>query len=136
MRIGFALLMLSIAGLAGCAGPSRPPPDVAHVELETGDSPVVHVTKLWFERKGGPLNLVGYVVRKIDANDTTGTHLDVTLFADDGRVLRQSMEHFEPRQIPRRPRMPDSITFRFVLDPLPAGTARVQVRAHEGPHSE
>lgn len=134
MKTGVSILVLLAIGLAGCAGPSRPPPDVAHVALEAIDSPVVRVTTLWLERKAGPLTVAGYVVRKIDARDTSGTHLDVTLFANDGRSLRRSVEHFEPRQIPRRPRMPDSVTFRFALDPLPMGTTRIEVRAHEGAH--
>lgn len=134
MKTGTPILVLFAIGFAGCVGPSRSPPDVAHVALEAIDSPVVRVTTLWLERKAGPLTIAGYVVRKIDARDTTGTHLDVTLFANDGRILRQSAEHFEPRQIPRRPRMPHSVTFRFVLEPLPMGTARIEVRAHEGAH--
>lgn len=134
MKIRIPLLVLLASGVAGCAGPSRPPPDVAHIALEAIDSPVVRVTTLWLERKAGPLTIAGYVVRKIDTRDTTGTHLDVMLFASDGRILRQSVEHFEPRQIPRRPRMPDSVTFRFALDPLPTGTALIEVRAHEGTH--
>lgn len=135
MKTRIALLTLATLSYSGCAIPSRPPPDVAHIALETADSPVVRVTKLWLERgKDRTLVIAGYVVRKIDAKDTTGTHLDVTLSAEDGRVLRESIEYFEPRQIPRRPRMPDSVTFRFSLDPLPPGTARIVVRAHEGAH--
>jgi hypothetical protein len=131
MKPALALLLAALA-LSACA--TRPPADVAHVSLAPADSPIVRVTKLWLERTDGRLLVAGYAVRQIDAKDTTGTHLDVTLFAQDGRKLRESVEHFEPRQIPRRPRMPDSVTFRLPLDPLPAGTVRVEVRAHEGTH--
>jgi hypothetical protein len=30
--------------------------------------------------------------------------------------------------------MPDSGTYRVTLDPLPPGTTRIEVRAHEGTH--
>lgn len=131
MKLSLALL-LAVLGLSACA--TRTPPDVAHLQLATGDSSVVRVTKLWLERKEGRLMVGGYAVRQIDAKDTTNTHLDLTLRAADGRVLREAVEHFEPRQIPRRPRMPDSVTFRLPLDPLPTDTVRIEVRAHEGAH--
>lgn len=129
-------MLLSVAlALAGCATPFRAPPDVANVILERVDSPLVRVEKIWLERKNGPLVVTGYVIKRLETKDTTGTHLDVTLFDSSGRVLRTTVEHFEPRQIPRRHRMPDSATYRVVLDPLPDGTARIEVRAHEGAHS-
>ncbi len=130
------LVLTSVLALTGCVTPFRAPPDVAHIELRVADSSVVTVPKIWLERKkgGGPLVIRGYVGKRIDATDTTGTHLDVILYDGAGLVLRQTVEQFEPRQIPRRRRMPDSASYRVVLDPLPAGTARIEVRAHEGPH--
>lgn len=128
-------LILLVFAVAGCATPFRAPPDVAHLQLERIDSPVVTVTKIWLEKKKGPLVVTGYVVKRLEAKDTTQTHLDVTLYDARGRVLRTSVEHFEPRQIPRRHRMPDYAAYRVVLDPLPEGTTRIAVRAHEGHHS-
>lgn len=130
------LLLLGATGviLAGCVTPFRAPPDVAHIKLERADSPVVMVEKIWLERKKGPLVLSGYVLKRLGTEDTTGTHLDVTLFDAAGRVLRSTMEHFEPRQIPNRYRRPADASYRIALDPLPAGTARIEVRAHEGSH--
>lgn len=131
------IFLLGVLGVifAGCATPFRAPPDVAHIQLDRADSPLVSVEKIWLERKTGPLVVTGYVVKELATEDTTGTHLDVTLFAADGRVLRSTVEHFEPRQIPRRYRQPDDATYRVVLDPLPPGTVRIEVRAHEGAHS-
>jgi hypothetical protein len=131
------LLLLGAAGalLAGCATPFRAPPDVAHLKLERVDSPVVRVEKIWLERKQGPLVVAGYVLKRLEATDTTQTHLDVTLYDATGRVLRATVEHFEPRQIPRRYRRPDDAVYRVSLDPLPEGTARIEVRAHEGTHN-
>ena len=125
---------LSVLVLAGCATGTRAPTDAAHLELVQGDSPLVGVTRTWLERKAGRLWLAGYVLRKFETKDTTATHLDVAILDAGGRVLRQSVEHFEPRQIPRRARRPESANFRIALDPLPVEAARIEVRAHEGSH--
>lgn len=134
MKIQYGILFAALA-LAGCATPFRAPPDVANVVLERGDSPLVRVEKIWLERKKGPLVVTGFVLKRLNTEDTTGTHLDVTLYDAAGQVLRRTVEHFEPRQIPRRYRRPDDATYRVPLDPLPVGTARIEVRAHEGAHS-
>lgn len=125
-----------VAILTGCATPFRAPADVAHLQLtRTDDSTEVLVTKIWLERNEGPLKVTGYVLRRLSATDTTGTHLDVTLYDNAGTVLRTTVEHFEPRQIPRLYRRPDYGRYSVPLDPLPATTARIDVRAHEGNHS-
>lgn len=129
-------MLLSVAlALAGCATPFRAPPDVAHIKLERADSPVVVVEKIWLERKKGPLVVKGYIIKRLEAEDTTQTHLDVTFYNAAGAVLRSTVEHFEPRQITRRYRRPDYASYSVPLDPLPSGTVRIEVRAHEGNHS-
>lgn len=127
-------MLLATLFLAGCATPFRAPPDVAHIKLERIDSPMVIVEKIWLERKNGPLIVKGYVLKRLSADDTTKTHLDVTLYDQTGQVLRSTLEHFEPRQIRRQWRRPGFGSYRVVLDPLPAGTARIEVSAHEGAH--
>lgn len=133
------LLILSLGAIgmlfAGCTVPFRAPSDVAQIKLEISDSPVVLMRKIWLERKDGPLVVTGYVVKRLDVEDTTQTHLDVILYDAKGQLLRSTVEHFEPRQIPKRYRRPDYVTYRIVLDPLPVGVARIAVRAHEGTHS-
>ena len=100
-----ACLSLAMLFLAGCATPFRAPPDVRGIKLERVGSPVVEVEKIWLERKTGPLVLKGYVLKHLAAEDTTQTHLDVTLYDSAGRVLRSTVEHFEPRQIHRQWRL-------------------------------
>ena len=135
--------IFAVVGLLGCATPFRAPSDVAHIKLERVDSPIVIVEKIWLERKHSPLVVKGYVIKRTNAgDDTTQTHLDVTCYDASGNALRSTVDHFDPRQIPghyppqppaRRHRMAYS-SYSVVLDPLPAGTARIQVRAHEGEH--
>ncbi len=121
--------------LAGCVTPFRAPSDVAHIQLDRVDSPVVIIEKIWLERKEGALALTGYVIKRLDVRDTTQTHLDVNLYAADGRLLRSTVEHFEPRQITPRFRRHSDARYHVLLDPLPPGTTRIEVRAHEGAHS-
>lgn len=127
---------LAILGLAACATPFRAPASAAHIKLERVDSPVILIEKIWLEQKQGPLAVTGYVLKRLDANDTTRTHLDVTLFDSAGRVLRSTVEQFAPRQIPPprfRNRHSDA-QYRVELGLPPAEIARIEVRAHEGEH--
>lgn len=129
-------MLLATLFLAGCATPFRAPSDVAHIKLERIDSPVVMVEKIWLERKNdGPLILKGYVLKRLIADDTTQTHLDVTLYDGAGRVLRTSVERFTPQRIVRRFRQLPYASYSVNLDPLPSGTTRIEVRVHEGLHS-
>jgi hypothetical protein len=123
-----------VMALAGCLTPFRAPADVSHLRLTAIDSPTVIVDKVWLERAAGsPLMVTGYVVRKLGAEDTTGTRLEISLRDEAGRILRSDMVDFEPRQIPRRVRLPAATAqYRHSLDPLPAGTAEVSVKAVDG----
>ncbi len=120
--------------LAGCTTPFRPPADVAHVKLAISDvdSAAVVLRSIWLERKDASLVVTGYALKRLDATDTTRTHLDVILYDASGQVLRRTVEHFEPRQIPPRLRRAPHATYRVPLEPLPVGTSRIEVRAHEG----
>ena len=134
MKTYLGLAIVTAVALAGCITPFRPPADLAHIKLTVADSPLVSVEKAWLERKSGPLVIRGYVVRQLRADDTSNTHLDVTLYDANGAVLRQSVEHFEPQQIPAGIRRQNGSAYRVQLDPLPGNTARIEVRAHEGAH--
>ncbi len=126
--------MLLAFGLLGCVTPFRAPALAAHIKLERVDSPVIIVEKIWLEQKQGPLAVTGYVIRRLEADDTTKTHLDVTLFDSAGRVLRSTVEHFEPRQINDRFRRHSDARYRVELHFPTAEIARLEVRAHEGEH--
>ena len=136
MKLLSPLFGIVLLLLAGCATPFRAPADVAHIILERGDSPVVRVDKIWLDREGGTLFVRGYVMKRLEADDTSRTHLDVTLYDATGRVLRSTVEHFEPRQIPRQIRRSALASYDVALDPLPEGVAKISVMAHEGPHSQ
>ena len=130
-NLSLSLLLIACLLLTGCATPFRAPIDLVHVKLETEDSPVVIVDKIWLERKGGLLLLKGSVTKRLQAEDTTQTHLEVTLYDEAGHVLRSSIEHFEPHQIAQRPRRLATAAYQVSLDPFPPATVRIRVRAHE-----
>ncbi len=130
-RLFLTAALVTTLGLVGCATPFRAPPDVAQIKLERVDSSRVVVTKIWLERDAGVLVVKGYIVKRLDADDTTQTYLEVTLYDSAGAVLRRTLEHFEPRQLVRRHKRPGIGTYRVPLDPLPVGTASIEVRAHE-----
>ncbi len=135
MKTVTVFLFAGVAVLTGCATPFRAPPDVAQIKLHRESSPTVLVEKIWLERASGSLVRKGEVLKRITAKDTTNTHLDVTLFDDAGAVLRSTVEHFEPRQLERRWRRPGYGSYDVKLDPLPAKTVSIEVRAHDGTHS-
>lgn len=129
-------IMLAGLALAGCVTPFRAPAEASHITLERVDSPIVLIEKMWLEQKQGSLAVTGYVIRRMDTDETTQTHLDVTLFDSAGRVLRSTVEHFEPRQIRvSRFRRHRDAQYRVELKLPPAGIARIEVRAHEGNHT-
>ncbi|MDP1579430.1 MAG: hypothetical protein Q8M02_04075 [Candidatus Didemnitutus sp.] len=130
-RLFLSVAVATTLGLVGCATPFRAPPEVAQIKLERVDSPRVVVTQIWLEREAGLLFVKGNLVKRLEADDTTPTYLAVTRYDSAGAVLRRTVEHFEPRQLVRRAKRPGIGTYRVPLDPLPVGTARIEVRAHE-----
>ncbi|MBS0663242.1 MAG: hypothetical protein JSR48_08245 [Verrucomicrobia bacterium] len=124
--------LLAAAVLAGCVTPYRAPSDVAHIRLAPVDSRVVKVEKIWLEREAGPLVVTGHVLKRLGGGDTRGTHLDVTLYDARGAVLRQAKAAFSPTELVTTYHKHPHGKYRVELDPLPPGTATIEVRAHEG----
>lgn len=125
-------LLLATIGVAACATPFRSPPDVAHISLAHVDSPAVRVVKIWLERKGGRLEVTGYAVQRFGAIVDDPTHLDIIFYDAAGGVLRSAEGSLEPWRKQRHFPSTASAAYHIALDPLPAGTARIEVRAHEG----
>lgn len=132
-----ALFGLAVGIFAGCtympgrATPFRPPADVAHLRLERQDSARIAVDKIWLERKEQGLVVTGYVMSKLGVDDTTGSHLIVSLRDASGTELRSAPVDFAPRQIPPQRRPAGVSLYRFSLDPLPSGTALIVVTARD-----
>ena len=121
--------------LAGCVLLAPTPPQAEQVKIMRVSSPVVEVERSRIIRDKGQLVLFGQASKQLGAQDTSRTHLEVTLFDTNGAVLRKSVEHFSPAQIPwGGHRMHGHSQIRIVLDPLPPSTAVIEVRADETTH--
>ena len=95
-----ALVLLPCAALlTGCVNFMRTPPDLAQIKREHANSSKVLVRGFELIRYKDQTLLVGKVGRLFFEADTRKTHLDVTLFAADGSVLRSFTTEFSPRQI-------------------------------------
>ncbi len=132
MKTKPSLFVLATAALAGCVTPFPAPSDVAHIKLDRLDSPSGVVEKIWLERTAGVLVLTGFVLKDIDPAQT---HVDVSLYAADGRLLRATVAPLEPRRTTAQARRHGDARYRVVLDPLPTDTARILVQAHDGNHT-
>jgi hypothetical protein len=84
----------------------------------------------------GRLQLAGYVTKVFEAKTTENTHLDVAFLDASGRMLVQRTTAFTPQRLSTSRRSSFRLGhYGIALDDLPAGTARIEVRAHDGLHS-
>ena len=124
-------LTLSGAAHGSLATPFNAPADAANLKLERADSRNVVVEKIWLERKHGPLAVCGYVLKRLRGDDTDQTILEVTLFDASGAVLRRATGQFSPQHLVRHLGHAAIGSYRIELGELPAGTARIVVRAQD-----
>jgi hypothetical protein len=128
------LLLGLISAATGCFSVPRTPPDLVSIRCDTVDSARVAVPYAELIRVNDQVVLVGKVGRVYWGADTSATHLDVAMYAADGSVLRALVAEFTPRQIYGGRHLSGRSEFRVVLESLPLGLARIEVRAHEGEH--
>jgi hypothetical protein len=111
------------------------PPDLASLQLSKVNSPRVTLWNTWFEKRSGQPFLCGHAFRRHPAadEDTTGTHLRLTLYDRQGRSLQVLPAELVPRQIPRGARRAGYSSFAVPLNELPAAAARIEVQAYDDP---
>lgn len=127
------LVLAGVLAFAGCASVSLPP-EAAVVNLVPVSSPDVEVHRPRFHTKEGELKLEAYAFRRFKAETTANTHIDLVFLDRSGRELRQELTYFTPRSLPPLGRMPHPAAYLRVPVRIPAGTATIEVRAHEGAH--
>jgi hypothetical protein len=117
--------------VGGCLAPPALPPELAALALTKVNSPKVTLWTVRLERKDGRFLLSGHAFRHYPAagEDTSRTHLVITLFDAAGKRLRELPADFAPRQIPHGYRGPGYSVFSIPLEQLPADTYCIQVRA-------
>lgn len=126
-------MILAIVTLgSGCAGVASSSGPASLLRLELVNSPLVLVSRAWLEQQDGR-----WFVRRAYAppvpdarhhRHPSGRHASGLrwhgLVVEHGGVF--------PRQIPRRPKLPDSANFLIALPPVPPMAQVLVVRAHEG----
>lgn len=125
-------MLFGIAGLTGCV--SAPlPPEAAAVMLDRRSSEAVAVYQPKLVVKDGLLLLDGWVYRQFGARTTARTHIDVAFLDAAGRELRSEVTDFTPRDVRLRGgrRIVPRGHYTLPIPSLPAGTATIQVRAHD-----
>jgi len=124
-------LVFGVAGLSGCASMSLPP-EAATVALEPVPSKSVAIYRPKLVAKEGRLMLDGWVYRQFGATTTAATHLDVAFLDASGRELRSELTRFEPSSLrPGGHKMAHRGHYTVPIPAMPAGTATIQVRAHD-----
>ena len=127
------LILCATLLLGGCL--QLPPPEAAALSLTKVNSARVTLWNVRLEKAPGGLRLDGHVFRHYPAadEDTTRTHLLVTFFDARGESLREIPAEFTPGRVPHGYRGPGYSVFSVLLDKLPPGTNRIQIRAYDEP---
>ncbi len=118
---------------------SPPPPTTGlpPISLTRLNSARVTVWNVWLEKADGRLLLRGHIHRHHPAadEDTSGSHLAITLLDARNGILLSLPVEFAPRQIPRGHRLDGYSSFAVPLDHLPEQTNRIEIRACDDPTS-
>jgi hypothetical protein len=135
--------LLAIAGafLSGCLN-LTPPVSVAEAHglmLSTKSSACVQVNGPRLQMNKGHLELAGSIAKKPGAGTTAFSHLDILFCDASGRIVQTKPIRFTPRSVGQS-RFGSRLGYYSIkLEPLPDGTARIEVQAHDGdivvPHS-
>ncbi|MDR1282756.1 MAG: hypothetical protein LBK99_18315 [Opitutaceae bacterium] len=130
-----ALVVLLVAGAGNSIHAAGIAPDA--VMLTPVSSRVLNIAQPTLTRSGNGIVLSGAVTKQPTAQRTTGTHLDVVFFNATGATLHRQTVQYAPRELHPLTRAKVKRTGHYTLSlpELPAGTTRIQVAAHSGPHA-
>jgi hypothetical protein len=128
-----AIGLFCILGFAGCASVQLPP-EAAKAKLVPVSSAAVEVHRPRFRLKDGELNLEAYTFRQPESKTTEDTHIDIVYLDVSGRQLGNKQTDFSPGNLPTTSRLPRPHGYFIIPIKVPAETAVIEVRAHEGTH--
>lgn len=92
----YLLAATALLAFTACSTPWFAPSELSHVRVQTFDSSIVSIEPSWFYSDGTVYYLTGYVRRKIGADDTLHTHVDVIFLDHDGEVIEEVTVGFSP----------------------------------------
>ena len=128
-------------GLAGCIN-LTPPATAAQARgltVNSQSSPQVFVAGPRLQMNHGALELAGSIDKQPGASSTAFSHLDVFFCGNSGEILRVKPVRFTPQSVGHSRLGSRRGYYALKLEPLPEGTTKVEVRAHDGeftaPHS-
>lgn len=125
------LFVVGAAGLAGCASVSLPP-GAPVVTLEPVPSQSVALYQPKLIEKDGRLMLDGWVYRQFGSATTALSHIDVAFLDASRRELRSELTRFAPPDLRfGSHKMAHRGHYTLPISAMPAGTATIQVRAHD-----
>ncbi len=119
---------------AGCAS-YVVPPEMSAVGLVGVSTPAVEVHRPRFIRHEGVLALEAYAMREFKGQTTVDSHIDIVYLDSMGRKVAEERANVRPHSLPGGGRMPRPHAHFIQTIKPPAGTAAVEVRAHEEPHT-
>jgi|JI10StandDraft_1071094.scaffolds.fasta_scaffold22734_3 hypothetical protein len=130
------LPLAAAAFLGGCASVSLPP-ETAAVPLVPVSSKSVAIYQPKLLRTATGFVLDGWVYPQFGVTTTAKSHLDVIFFDSAGRELKNQSVSFLPGDLRRTAshRMQPRGYYQLPFSALPAGTARVEIHAHDEPHA-
>ena len=134
MKLLNLIAVCGAAMMAGCAVVPQAtlPVELRGIALTPVSSTSVTVREPLLKSHEGQLELVGYVTKVYGSATTESTHLDVKFLGASGETLRQQIAQFSPRGLTTGRRAPNrQATYAVAIAELPAGTARIEVRAHD-----
>lgn len=139
-RFATGSVLLS-AALSGCLNLTPPATAVQSHGLALGavSSADVQVHGPWLQMNHGRLEIAGSIAKRFGASTTAFSHLDILFCDNAGRTLQVKPIRFVPRSVGHSRFASQRGYYSLNLDTLPQGTARIEVRAHDGniasPHS-
>lgn len=119
--------------LAGCINltPQAPASATHGLILEAKSSPKILVAGPRFQLNHGSLELAGTVSKQAGATSTAFSHLDILFYDHSGNVLQNRSIRFTPQSLGHSRFGSKRGFYALNLDELPAGTTRLEVRAHD-----
>mgnify|MGYP001547671808 CR=1 FL=1 len=124
---------LAASVLSGCLNLTPPATaEQAHgVALAAESSARVQVNGPRFQMNDGELELAGTISKKPGASTAAFSHLDILFCNGSGAVIATKPISFFPRMVGESRFSSQLGYYSLKLDPLPDGTARIAVRAHD-----
>ena len=126
-------IAFAVLDVAGCAS-YRIPSEAANVRLVGVSSPAVEVYRPRFVLHQGALALEGYAMREFKSQTNPDSHIDIIYLDVSGRKVAEERANVRPHNLPGSGRIPRPHAYFKQAIKLPAGTASVEVRAHEERH--